>query len=187
MSGFQLSEYKETNNKNGRSNAPIKGQFYFFYPIDKQHLFDANINAIDKKNVDYIREILGLKKDEMSMERALDLTEAINKKNTYVDSKYEKLKKFNNNLCNFVLENVNLLYWLSCSGPSDKDALLSGMDLYEIIEDIIPAVEGMKIIYSKALEEHYPASITTTVLSRDIDKKKLDLEYNIGNKLKKIK
>ena len=179
MYGFRLTPYEVESSKLGRSNAPIKGHSYFFHPSDK----DSN----DSQNEDYIKELLGLKKDERTFENAKDVIGYDGKANTYIESKFNKLKELNNNLVNFVINAINQLYWIKSDGPKDKEALLSGMDLMEIVDLIIPAVEGLRDIFAAALEEHYPSSVATTVMSRDIDKRKLDLEYTVGKKMKKIK
>lgn len=150
-----------------------------------------NKNACEA-NVNYVKNALGMWKQEYGYEMTETVTKANNEKigagkTDYITTKKEELKIYNNELAHNVLTLLHRAMWRQWETPKDKcKCYLWTVDINEAFEIITGAISGLRSALNDILEMKYPSAVSTKMITDSLAMRKLQIQQKSGTELEKL-
>jgi len=112
-------------------------------------------------------------------------------KNKFLEDKFLELRKLNNEIADFILRNLNRMYWrnkdINLGQKTDTKSIRSTLDIKKILDVIVPAAEALQKILKLEIDKKYPSVLAAKALQNDIDSYNLDINQKTGGRLGKLK
>ena len=149
MSELVYSIFK--GDSSGYINGVNKGTPVFIYKGAKKGVIDEKLtdfDDVDKSNIEFIKYRINAAQEEEDMNNTIDWTKNSGKgENKFLEAKFLELRKLNNEICDFILKNLNRMYWRekdkNLGELSDSKSVRSTLDIKKILDVIVPAAEGL--------------------------------------------
>ena len=107
MSQLVFSHFK--GDSSGLINGVKPNTLVFMYNGKKS---DGTYDSVDQANIDFIKYQIDAAQEEEDMNQAVDWSKSNGRgKNIFLEKKFEELKNLNIEICDFILKNLNRLYW----------------------------------------------------------------------------
>ena len=195
MSELVFTKFEGDSSKfiNGvNKNTPV---FIYYGPkngIIDENLTDFKDNNVDKANIEFIKYKIKAAQEEEDMQNTIDWTKNSGKgQNKFLEDKFKELRKLNNEICDFILKNLNRMYWrskdINFGKGNDYTSVRSTLDIKKILDVIIPAAEELQKILKLEIDKKYPSVLAAKALQNDINSYNLDIVEKTGGRLGKLK
>ena len=202
MSELVLTPLKTASKDQNKAGSVTTSQPVFWYTLTfKDGKIDKTTGGDNKDadlaNINYVRNALGMSKQEYAYEMTETVTKSNNdktdkKKVDYITTKKNELISYNNELAHTVLTLLHRTMWREWKTPDDKGAAqegecyLSTVDINEAFQMITSAVSGLRDALNDILEMKYPSAISTKMVSDSIAMRKLQIKQTTGTELEKL-
>ena len=176
-------------------NGVFKDTPVFFYKGSTNGIIDEKLTGfdpIDKANIDFIKYRINAAQEEEDMNNTIQWTKNSGKgQNKFLEDKFLELRKLNNEICDFILKNLNRMYWRvkhpNLGSLSDTKSVRSTLDIKKILDVIVPAAEELQKILKLEIDKKYPSVLAAKALQNDINSYNLDIVEKTGGRLGKLK
>ena len=152
----------------------------------------TDLNPVDRANIDFIKYKIGASEEEQNMQNTIDWVKNSGKgENKFLEKKFLELRKLNNEISDFILKNLNRMYWRekdkNFGTSNDNTSIRSTLDLQKIINVIIPAAQELQKILKIEIDKKYPSVLASKALQNDINQYNLDIVEKTGGRLGRLK
>ena len=185
----------------GNSSDYINGVYtdtpVFIYTGPSNGVIDEKLtnfkdNNVDKANIEFIKYRINAAQEEEDMQNTIDWTKNSGKgENKFLELKFLELRKLNNEICDFILKNLNRMYWRikdpNLGKKSDVTSVRSTLDIKKILDVIVPAAQELQKILKLEIDKKYPSILASKALQNDINSYNLDIVEKTGGRLGKLK
>ena len=187
MSQLLFSQFK--GDSSSKINGVSQNSVVFLYNGRKS---DGTFDSVDTANIDFIKYQINAAQEEEDLESAVQWTQNNGKgKNIFLEKKFDELKLLNIEICDFILKNLNRLYWREkdkdLGKSSDKTSVRSTLDIKNALGVIIPAAKDLQNILKIEIDRKYPSVLATKALEHDININNIELIQRTGGKIGKLK